>query len=895
MLIAGPLMAGKTQKRPAFPGDFALPDGVTEAAPNAKLGGLADEARQRPWALITSPNGALDLAAATKAQGAEVTAIAAATIRVTAPLSGYLVLGVDDGCVAYLDGAPILRQTIGRPDGDETIPIELAPGDHPLLLKLHQKGGAWTLRVRITDRSLAAARGVSLVLGGDVDEARLARDLAAVSIERTPVAGGLAPRLVITAAGGLPRGASRDVSVTLAGKEPAFRVGKIPLEPAGPVGDLVADLPFIPDEELADGALAFDVAVLGATRTLSAPTVRTGAVLARAAKVLETLSGDAPFLRDRETTIATIEHRASRLVTYVARGDADVRATLDEARALDDFLARIDRKEDPIQAIRGPERLAYRAPFDGKPSPFGLYLPKKGLDPQKKYPLVVALHGLNGKPMNMMRWFFGLDDSSHDGEWEDRHPDPGLFPDVDAIVVSPMAYGNTNYRFLSEDDVMNIVSWAQRTFPVDPQRVSVTGPSMGGTGTAAVAFRNADRFSSAAPLCGYHSWSLRGDFAGKKRPWEVAQGSDRSTVDWAENGLHMPLWIVHGTRDLPVENSGILIDRYKALGYSMTDDHPDEGHNVWQQTYEGMKGFSWLASWKRPLHPSRVVLRTDDLRHDRYGWVKIARLERSQSWGEVRATAKKGKAPRIDATTKGVGAIAFDRDEVLFGDAAVEVKLDGTAMSFAAGEALTAERDGGTWKKGVTTANGLVKRAGLAGPIRDVFHEPVIVVVGTLDPRLTRANEELARHFAAVRIGFDVAYPIVRDVDLDPALAATHSLVLVGGSQSNAITRALDARLPIHVTQDPPMVRVGAREHRGDELGTAFVHPNPDHPDRYVVVLGGTTVASTRRAMALPDLLPDWVVYDQRLAPARGQMILGTAELVAGGQMDERWAIPAGE
>ena len=897
LLVAGPLLVSKSQKRPVLAGDFALPDGVTEGAPNARAGGLADEARKQPWSLVASKSGAIDLAAFTKAQGVEATAIAAGVLRVTEPLVGYLVVGVDDGCVAYLDGKAILTQDAGRPEGDETVPIELSVGDHPLLFKLHQRGGGWALRLRITDRALAAARGVSLVLAGDIDESKLAADLAEVSVLRGLGPHGLAPSVTVRTRGGLPRGAARDVVVTTAiegGASLVARVGRVPLEPGGPASDLVALLPPLAENELAQGPeVRFDVAAFGAHATFAAPVAPTAiAALAHADAAIARIGESDAFLRDRESTLATIEHLADRLRYYAGKGDLDVRAQSDEARALDAFVSAIDRRADPFLTARGPLRVAYRSPFDGRPSPFGLYLPKKGLDPAKRYPLVVALHGLNGKPLNMMRWFFGLDDASHDGEWEDRHADASIFPDVDAIVVTPMAHGNAMYRYLAEDDVMNVVAWAKRLFPIDDARVSITGPSMGGTGTAAIAFKHADEFSSAAPLCGYHSWSLRGDFSGKRRPWETQQGADRSTVEWAENGLHLPLFIVHGTRDLPIENSGVLIDRYKALGYSLLEEHPDEGHNVWQPTYEGLKGFSWLTSWKRPAHPTRVVLRTDDLRVDHHAWVHLARLERSGTWGEVRATAKKGKTPRVDVATKGVAAFRLDRDEALFGvDAPIEIKVDGAALSFGPGEALELERAASGWKKGITAPATLVKRGGLAGPIRDVFHEPVIVVVGTLDPMMTRANEELAHHFAAVRGGFDVAYPIVRDVDLAPTLAATHALVLVGGAQSNAITRALDGRLPIHVTHEPPAVRVGERTFAGDDVGAAFIHPNPDHPDRYVVVLAGASVGATRRAMALPDLLPDWLVFDRGLAPARGQMILGSATLRAGGLFDERWGI----
>ena len=59
------------------------------------------------------------------------------------------------------------------------------------------------------------------------------------------------------------------------------------------------------------------------------------------------------------------------------------------------------------------------------------------------------------------------------------------------------------------------------------------------------------------------------------RPWEHFQAEVRSNVLWAENGQYLPLYIVHGTKHLPEENSGVLIDRYEELHYDVKHEHPE--------------------------------------------------------------------------------------------------------------------------------------------------------------------------------------------------------------------------------------------------------------------------------------------------------------------------------
>src|SRR5579872_6730072 len=232
-----------------------------------------------------------------------------------------------------------------------------------------------------------------------------------------------------------------------------------------------------------------------------------------------------------------VQYLRDRLAGFVARGDGDVEAQIDDARELDELAAALDDKKDPWATRTGPMRRAYRSPLDGKMSELALYVPDD-FDPAKKYPLVVALHGMNGHPMQMLMWLFGHDDPTHGGGWEDRHPRRDL-ERLGAIVVAPDGHFNAMYRDLGEEDVMHALDWAMARYPVDPARVTITGPSMGGIGTAACALHHPDRFAAAEPLCGYHSYFVRGDIGGRRMtPWEHFIAEERSNSLWAENGLY---------------------------------------------------------------------------------------------------------------------------------------------------------------------------------------------------------------------------------------------------------------------------------------------------------------------------------------------------------------------
>jgi predicted esterase len=689
------------------------------------------------------------------------------------------------------------------------------------------------------------------------------------------------------------------------GEGPLFDVdaGDVPSD--GPAaGRLSVMLPHLADTEVEDQDWTLQVDIAG--RPLSFELHPRRAVREATAHATRALEQSDPTWLDA-TSRASVEHVRDRLVAFVAEGDSDVGAQLDEARELANLTAALDQQRDPYvptgpfadpAAFRtGAMRRAYLSPADGKPSEFAVYVPPD-FSPERTYPLIVALHGMNGRPLEMVMWLFGHDDPARGGVWEDRHPIHDL-PALEAIVVAPDGHFNTMYRDVGEEDVMRVVEWAMATYPIDPSRVTITGPSMGGIGAAACALHHPARFAAAEPLCGYHSYFVRGDIDGRTlRPWEKFLAEQRSNVFWAENGMYLPLYVVHGLRDLPEENSGVLIDRYDELHYVLKQEHPDLGHNVWQTTYQDLKGAAWLLSHKRPLHPRAIRFKTPRTRWADDDWVHVRELSSSDGWGEVIARIDPDNVVYVSA--HGVAALALDRDIDRIDDAApVSVHVDGRTLAFQAGEPIELHRGDTGWAAGARVHEGSYKHARVTGPIRDVFHDPILFVWGAGDPAQARANEEVARAWARVRWGVHVDYPIMSDAEFfahGESLANDRALFLVGNARSNRAVRELEGAFPLRVDGEAILVgsqRIDTKEGSAgrSQLGAAFIRPNPRRPDRYVVVVEGVGALGTWRSLSLPDMLPDYVVYDKDVGPADGQLTLGAAQVRAGGFFGEDWNI----
>jgi predicted esterase len=858
------------------------------------------------WTIASASRGPVDLVAALDAHGSDCIAYAAGVLHIEHAGRHVLLLGVDDGVAVIADGKQVFARDDARPlrDDDDLVPLDLVAGDHTIVLILHQHTGAWTFRARVLDADLEPPLGAWWLLPGTTqDQARwLASRMSTVSLDRGMLGDGYRPALTVRFPDGAPLGVELDVHARLVrssdDSEPLFDVdaGQVALGDRG-VEELSVMLPRVGGDEVEDAEWTVHVEVAG--RALDLPMHPRRAIrdaVAHAGRAMaETRQQAAPWLA--AGSLESVEHLRDRLTGFVTRGDGDVQAQLDDARELDDVASALDTKRDPYAGRTGPMRRAYRSPVDGKLSEFALYLPPR-FDPTRKYPLIVALHGMNGKPMEMLMWLFGHDDPNRDGYWEDRHPRKNL-EWLDAIVVAPDGHSNTMYRELGEEDVMRVVDWAMANYPVDPARVSITGPSMGGIGAAACALHHPDRFAAAEPLCGYHSFFVRGDM-GTLRPWEHFLAEVRSNVLWAENGQYLPLYIVHGTKDLPEENSGVLIDRYDELRYDVKHEHPELGHNVWQPTYEDLKGARWLLDHRRPLHPRAIRFKTARTRWGDDAWLHLRELSSSGLWAEVWARIDKDNV--IHVVTHAVNAIALDRDPVLLDDAApVTLGIDQSKFVFQAGEPIELYREHGAWKPGPAPHEGAYKHGSSTGPIPDAFHEPLLFVWGASDRAQAHANEETAHAWARVRSGVRVDYPLMSDTEFfarGEAIANDRALFLVGNAKSNRLVRELEPSFPIRIDGSDVIVgakRVQAEDGSADvsQLGVAFVRPNPRRPDRYVVVVEGVGPLGTWRSLSLPEMLPDYVVYDRGVAPARGLLVLGAASVRAAGTFANDWSLPA--
>jgi hypothetical protein len=301
--------------------------------------------------------------------------------------------------------------------------------------------------------------------------------------------------------------------------------------------------------------------------------------------------------------------------------------------------------------------------------------------------------------------------------------------------------------------------------------------------------------------------------------------------------------------------------------------------------------WGWLTSHRRDPAPTSITLKTDTLRYGRRAWVEIMALEQPGGTGLVHASYS--RAGQFEVRTRGVLGLRILREiSPSPRGQPIEISVDGARLHFSADEVTSVRRVNGQWTKGQASMVG-EKRAGLEGPLRDVFSGPLVFVYGSEDRATFRANRELADRAARLGFGGNVRYPVIADHELTPAVERSSAVFVVGTPRDTRILRELGRRLPFRVDGDRVCSNRGCFS--GPEVGAVFIYPNPRANSQYIAVLTAPHLAGLFRALSLPRLLPDFVVYDHGIAPAAGQQVLGTARTLAAGFFERDWSLPNAE
>ncbi|MFT6830069.1 MAG: pimeloyl-ACP methyl ester carboxylesterase [Planctomycetota bacterium] len=277
-------------------------------------------------------------------------------------------------------------------------------------------------------------------------------------------------------------------------------------------------------------------------------------------------------------------------------------------------------------------------------SEFILYVPKN-YSSRKTYSLVVVGHGGNssmdaGRAMSTAQQYINL-------------YAPGVCKGLDALVIAPASergWGSIGYSL-----IFSSIAAVKRMAPIDPDRIYLTGQSMGGHLAYRMALLFPDTFGAVSPHSGGYNFVEKGSIAllknvpgrsifGKREPYGI-NGDNKANEVWAkEHDLDWTFIEKNGGHEIYRDE---LPNMARFFGKHPRDLYRDEVY----LRHGGAMLFT--KPWEIKGWPEHTVLSsTRPLRWNRKHWVEVTPREDSKDAQEILAV--NGGGNRITVTSNGV-------------------------------------------------------------------------------------------------------------------------------------------------------------------------------------------------------------------------------------------------
>jgi predicted esterase len=541
--------------------------------------------------------------------------------------------------------------------------------------------------------------------------------------------------------------------------------------------------------------------------------------------------------------------------------------------------------------VREPEqsrKVTFISAIDGSCQYYAL-LPPKDYDPKKQYGLILALHGAGVEAS-------GLIDCHAPKDW--------------AFVAAPT--NRRPYGFDWQDwgrlDALEVLNLVREAFPIDANRVCLTGHSMGGHGTWHIALAHSDLFAAAAPMAGwtcfqlYVPWFLQKSYTFAE-PRQIAIRDMSLREDFApefvENALNLPIFITQGGSDdnVPPVHARMFASLLEQLGYQYEyNEIPGKGH--WYSLDDSShtlcvddpRVMDFLKDKISNPFPKHVIFKTSDIgQNNKAYWVKIIQQDKPYFESRIEAEVKAGG---IDIRTRNIREFGLSLSEDLLPHGKIGFVVNGRkiAYEFKKDEAVFFHRKGDGFEIGRPKHSPPTKTPQSYGPIKQAYFSPFVLVYGTKGDSLAtqttlhQARLEAARWWSRANGSVD----ILPDTEVTQEIMENYNLILFGGPKENSVTGRLNKQLPIRMENGRMLV--GKKEIPGDSLAAEFIYPNPLNPDRLVFVHQGIGAAGLELSTFFTTLyagagLPDFVVFDRQVK------LKGWGGVVCAGFFDQGWQI----
>ncbi len=463
-----------------------------------------------------------------------------------------------------------------------------------------------------------------------------------------------------------------------------------------------------------------------------------------------------------------------------------------------------------------------------------------------------------------------------------------------------------NWEDWGMKDAIEVLEIAKQKYSPDPNRIYLTGHSMGGHGTWILGATYPDKWAAIAPCAGYPMLAAYGSADGTI-PTEsendienllLRASNPSNVIALAENYKSHGVYIFHGDSDRVVP-----VDYARQMREVLSEFHPDFSY------YEYPGGSHWFGNESVDWPPLFEYFKWHTNREDSevdvidfmtanpgvsasHRWITI--LQQQQPLNTSRVQLRRDKDQNtINGTTENVYALKIQIEDL---DQAenVQIKLDGDSLVVDPKTNKTLHLyKNEHWEIGSELAKNQ-KGPHRAGTFKDGFNYQMVFVYAT------KGNtEENLWAYNKARFDAEVWYyrgngsiDLIADKDFDPKKYPDRGVVLYGNASNNAAWSKLLKEAPIQVKNGE--VTMGSKSLKGADLGAYFVWPRPDSDVASVSVISGTGLSGMKSTepnqyFAGGSGFADYMIFSNTMLKE------GVKGVMAAGFFSNNWTLEDGE
>ena len=458
-------------------------------------------------------------------------------------------------------------------------------------------------------------------------------------------------------------------------------------------------------------------------------------------------------------------------------------------------------------------------------------------------------------------------------------------------------------------DALEVLNIAKARFQPDPNRIYLTGHSMGGHGTWFLGATYAAQWAGIAPCSGYPTLKGYGSADGlipdsSKSPMEqmLLRASNQSDVPkLATNYKPLGVYVLHGDSDKVVsvryarQMKKLLADFHTDMSYY---EYPGGEHWFGDQSVDWKPLFDFFK-WHTRL-PDSVFHQIDFITANPgisavYRWATIYQQQHPLQYSRMQLT-RNVKDRTITGTTENIRLLKLQLTQ--FGSqSTVHIQLDSqqTVAYTTTGnnDSLFLINENGTWRI-INPPSIAQKGPHRYGTFKEAFNNHMVFVYAT-----GGSKEEQAWSFNKARYDAETWYyrgngavDIIADKEYALTKYAGRGVVLYGNAATNAAWKILLSDCPVQVNRN--QITVGDKKIAGDDLAAYFIWPLRNSSVASVAVIGGTGIkgmnaANANQYFAGGSGFPDYMIFRLNMLQD------GVNGIEMAGFFDNEWKLTAEE